>query len=259
MTTWARRVNWLGILVVFVLLAVWEVLVDTKIIHYAYVPAPIAIASSSGEMISSGILFSNLGHTIVATLIGWVVAAIVGVGLGVLLGLSRVAWVYSMSSIDALRSLPVVAFVPVAVIIFGFSIQTEWVVAAYAAVWPILLNTLAGIRDTNPRLIEVGRSLQLTRTAQLWKLRLPAATAHIVTGLRLGLAVSLVLVLVAEMVGNPKGIGYQLITDSNALQPKQMFVSIVTIGIAGMILNSLLMLLARTLARGQMASAGETS
>lgn len=256
---WLGRINWLGLAVAIALLIIWEVLVDTRIINFTYLPAPIAIITSSGNMITSGILFSSLGHTLAATLLGWVAAAIIGIGLGIVLGLSRFTWRYSMASIDALRSLPVVAFVPVAVIIFGFSIQTEIVVAAYAAIWPILLNTLAGIRGANPRLIEVGRVLQLSPAASVWKLRIPAATSHIITGLRLGMAVSLVLALVAEMVGNPAGIGYELITDSNALQPKQMFVAIVTIGIAGIILNALLLLVARVAARGQMASVGELS
>lgn len=252
-----RRVNWIGLLTGVVLLAIWELLVDTRVIHYKYLPAPSAIAASSGQMFASGELLSNLGHTITATVVGWLIAAVAGIGIGLLLGLYRPVWAYSMSSVDALRSLPVVAFVPVAVIIFGFSLQTEVVVSAYAAVWPILLNTLAGMRSTHERLLEVGRTLQLSNASQVWKLRLPAATAHIVTGLRLGLAVSLVLALVAEMVGVPKGIGYALVTDQNALQPERMFVSIVTVGVAGVILNALLMLGARVLVRGQMASAGD--
>lgn len=254
---WKLQINWIGLATSALLLVIWEILVDTKIINYAYLPAPTAILHSASGMISSGILLSSLAHTVVATLIGWLIAAVVGVGLGVLLGLSRFAWVYSMSSVDALRSLPVVAFVPVAVIIFGFTTQSEVVVAAYAALWPILLNTLAGIQDTKIRLIEVGRCLQLTRLAQVWKLRLPAAAMHIITGLRLGLAVSLVLVLVAEMIGNPNGIGHELITDSNSLQPEKMFVSIFAVGLTGMILNAAIMLGARVLAGNQMAAAGE--
>lgn len=248
----AGWVNWLGIVTAVALLAIWELLVDTKAIHYAYLPAPSAIAASSGQMFASGELVDNLAHTVAATVIGWLIAAVIGICLGVLLGLSRSTWKYSMSSVDALRSLPVVAFVPIAVIIFGFSLQTEVVVSAYAAVWPVLLNTLAGIRGTHPRLLEVGRTLQLGSAARVWKLRLPAASTHIVTGLRLGLAVSLVLALVAEMVGNPKGIGYALVTDQNALQPERMFVSIVAIGVVGIILNALLMGLSRVVLRGHL-------
>jgi ABC-type nitrate/sulfonate/bicarbonate transport system permease component len=238
-------------------LLVWELTVRLGIVTFDYIPAPSAIAAKSAEMLSSGELLHNLQHTLTATLLGWLIASLAGVLLGTLLGLSRWAWTYSMSSVDALRALPVVAFVPVAVLLFGFTLKMEVLVSCYSALWPVLLNTLAGIRSAHPRLLETGSVLGMSRFARLWKLRLPAATPYIVVGLRLGLAISLVLTLVAEMVGNPQGVGYALITDSKSLQPERMFVSIIAIGLAGIVLNALLLGAARLLARGQMASSGE--
>ena len=86
---------------------------------------------------------------------------------------------------------------------------------------------------------------------------MPAATPYIVTGMRLGLAVSLVLILVAEMVGNPSGIGFALISASQSLQPEVMFAYIVTISLSGIVLNALLVGLVTIVFRGQMAAAGE--
>lgn len=257
MTTLRRRLNWLGLATIVVLVGIWELLVDVKIIDFTYLPAPTRIATRAGDMFMGSELWMNLEHTITATVIGWLIASFVGVTFGVILGRYRPVWTYSMSSIDALRSLPVVAFVPVAVIIFGFTLTTEVVVAAYSAVWPILLNTNAGIRGIHPRLLDVARTMHMGPLAQLWKLRIPAAATQIVTGLRLGLSVSLVLVLVAEMVGTPKGIGYALVTYSQALQPEKMFILIIVIGLAGIALNSILMALGRVVARGQMTAAGE--
>jgi NitT/TauT family transport system permease protein len=252
-----RRPNWLGLAVVAAVLLAWELTVRLGIVTFDYIPAPSAIAVKSAEMLSSGELLDNLQHTLTATLLGWLIASLAGVLIGTLLGLSHWAWTYSMSSVDALRALPVVAFVPVAVLLFGFTLKMEVLVSCYSALWPVLLNTLAGMRSTHPRLLETGRVLGLSRFGRLWKLRLPAATPYIVVGLRLGLAISLVLTLVAEMVGNPQGVGYALITDSKSLQPERMFVSIIAIGLAGIVLNALLLGAAKLLARGQMASSGE--
>jgi ABC-type nitrate/sulfonate/bicarbonate transport system permease component len=255
----ARRVNVLGLLTLLGFFLLWELVVRTGIVEFEYIPAPSDVLRAGADLISSGILWDNLGHTLTATILGWLLASVAGILLGTLLGLVRPVWVYSMASIDALRSLPIVAFVPVAVLLLGFTLEMEVVVAFYAALWPVLLNTLAGMRSVNPRLIEVGRVLRLGGAREMWKLRLPAATPFIVTGMRLGLAISLVLTLVAEMVGNPAGVGFALISAAQSLQPETMFAYIVTISLSGIVLNALLVGIVAVLFRGQMAAAGETA
>ncbi|WP_154814554.1 ABC transporter permease [Actinophytocola xinjiangensis] len=254
----ARRINVLGAAVFVLALGLWELLVRTSILDFAYLPPPTVVAQGLGELVSSGELGEALGHTLFAALSGWALAALAGVAAGSVLGLVRPVWMYSMASLEALRALPIVAFVPVAVLLFGFSVQTEIMVAFYAALWPILLNTISGMR-TEPRMLESGAVLRLSRAAVLWKIRLPGATAMIVVGLRLGLSVSLVLTLVAEMVGNPAGLGFLLVEKGQALQPGQMFAAVFVIGVTGIILNALVMGAARLAFRGQMASSGEVS
>jgi len=100
--------------------------------------------------------------------------------------------------------------------------------------------------------------MRLSKASRIWKLQLPSATSHIVVGMRLGLAISLVLTLVAEMVGNPAGLGFALVQAAQALQPAQMFAYIVAIGVSGIILNAGLIRVARLLFSGQMASSGES-
>lgn len=255
----ARKINVLGLLTLVGFFLLWELLVRTGILHFEYLPAPSAVFSSAGDLIRSGELQANLGHTLQATIIGWLLASVAGVVLGSVLALVRPVWVYSMASIDALRSLPIVAFVPVAVLLLGFTLQMEVIVAFYAALWPVLLNTLAGMRAMNPRLIEVGQVLRIGGLRQLWALRLPAATPHIVTGMRLGLGTSLVLTLVAEMVGNPSGVGFALVSAAQSLQPEAMFAYIILISLSGIVLNAVLVGVVAALFRGQMAAAGDKS
>jgi ABC-type nitrate/sulfonate/bicarbonate transport system permease component len=252
----AKRINVVGGAVFVLGLLLWELLVRTGVLTFSYLPPPSDVAVGLGQLFSSGELLSSLGHTLLAALSGWALAGLVGVVAGSLLGLVRPVWVYSMASLEALRALPIVAFVPVAVLLFGFSLQTEITVAFYAALWPILLNTVNGMR-TEARLVETGRVLKLSRAQALWKIRLPAATATIVVGLRLGLTTSLVLTLVAEMVGNPAGLGFLLVTKGQALQPGQMFAAVFVIGVTGIVLNAIVMGVARLVFRGQLATAGE--
>ena len=254
-----RRANPLGLLTLAGLLLLWELAIATGLLTFNYLPRPSRIAAAFGELIETGELEENLRHTLSAALTGWALAGLAGTAVGVVLGLVRPAWRYSMASFEALRALPIVAFVPVAVLLLGFTLEMEILVAFYAALWPILLNTYAGMRNLDRRMVEVGRVMGLNPVRALWKLRLPAATPLIMVGLRLGLGVSLVLTLVSEMVGNPAGLGFALVQKGQSLQPEQMFAYVVVIGISGIVLNAVLMGGARLLFRGQMAAAGESA
>lgn len=254
-----NRINPLGLLTGFGLLVLWEILIDVGVLDFEYLPKPSEIYGGLREIISTGELQENLVHTLTASLTGWALAAVAGVAIGVLLGLVHPVWQYSMASLEALRALPIVAFVPIAVLLLGFTLQMEIVVAFYAALWPILINTQAGMRSLDSRLIEVGDVLALSSWERLWKLMLPAATSSIIVGLRLGLSISLVLTLVAEMVGNPAGLGFALIQKGQTLNPEQMFAYVVVIGLCGIVLNALLMVLSRAAFRGQMLAVGDAA
>ncbi|GAA1380896.1 ABC transporter permease [Pseudonocardia kongjuensis] len=259
MTGLWRGVNVSGLATAVALLLCWELIVAVGLVDLDYLPRPSEIVAGAGEIVASGELVGNVGHTVAAALLGWVLAVIIGVPLGMLVGLVPVVRTYSMATLDWLRALPIVAFVPVAVLLFGFTIRTEIVLACYAALWPITLNTIAGTSALGDRKREVGDVLRLGPAERLWKLRLPAATPAIVVGMRLGVGLALVLALVVEMVGNPAGLGYALVQAGQALQPEVMFAYIFTIGIVGIVLNSLLTAAARLLVPGQMHAAGETA
>jgi ABC-type nitrate/sulfonate/bicarbonate transport system permease component len=251
------KINVIGIATLVAVVAAWQAADSLGLISFEYIPAPTEVVRAGRDVVASGDLQANLAHTLSAALAGWAVAALIAVPLGAAIGLSRIFWSATMASLDALRALPIVGFVPVAVLLFGFTKQMEIYVAAYAAVWPILINTIAGMRAVTPRSLEVARMMQFGSIRTLWTIRLPVATPFIVVGLRLGLSISLVLTLVAEIVGNPAGLGFALLQAGQSLQPATMFAYIVTIGIAGIVLNSVLMTVARIGLRGQMAAAGE--
>lgn len=240
-TTMSRFVpfNPLGLITGLVLIGLWQLLVETKILHYKELPAPSAIAGSLGQLVSHTDWGASLAHTVVVTIVGWALAGAVGVALGLAVGLSYRTWQWSMASIDVLRALPIIAFVPVAVLIFGLTSKMEVVLVVYAAFWPVVINTIAGVRSVSPQLRDVARTFHLSRLATVRKIVLPASAPQVIVGLRLALALSLVLAVVAEMVGNPAGLGYRLVYEQNALRPDLMFGYVFTIGIVGILLNAL--------------------
>ena len=163
---------------------------------------------------------------------------LIGVPLGLALGFSSLARRYLLASIEVLRPLPGIAFAPVALLLFGFSLKTELVVTILPSVWPILINTMGGVANVHARLIDVGRTLRLGRAEIVRRLLLPAALPSILVGARVSLGLALVLSIVAEMVGNPEGLGYGIVREQQALNPAAMFAYIVLVGVIGLALNA---------------------
>lgn len=234
----AGRVNGPGLLTVALLLGAWEALVQTGALEYDYLPAPTAIAEGGRALLASGELTDNLFHTLSVTLLGWLAASVTGVALGMALGLSDRAWRYSMATIEVVRAVPPVALVPVALLVFGFSSRMELTIVVFVAVWPVLINTIDGVRGVPAELLDLARMLRFTKVETVRKIILPAAMGSIVVALRLALSLSLVLCIVAEMIGNPTGLGNALVRAQQALQPEAMFAYFVTIGVLGVALNA---------------------
>lgn len=239
--TLARRINVPGLATLVLCALLWEALVRGGAIRYAYLPAPSAILAGLFELVSTGQLWEDTAHTLQAVIMGWAIAGVIGVTLGLMLGMSSTLRRYSLASIEVLRPMPGIAFVPVALLLFGFSLKTEMVVIVLPALWPVLINTMGGVAGVHPRLLEVGATFRLPRTKVVAKIVIPAAMPAILVGLRLSLTLALVLAIVAEMVGNPTGLGYAVVRDQQALRPALMFADVIVIGILGIVLNQVLM------------------
>ncbi|MBW3537325.1 MAG: ABC transporter permease [Actinobacteria bacterium] len=233
------RVNWPGLLTLALLAGAWEATVRWSLLDYQYLPAPSAIARGARTLLASGELIPNVLHTLMVTLIGWSIASVIGIGLGLLLGLSPTAYRYSMTSFEVTKAIPPITFVPATLLIFGFSLRMELVIVVYVGVWPVLINTIGGVRGVPGELLDLGRMLHMSSWTRVRKLIVPAAVPEILVGLRLGLTLCLVLAVVAEMVGNPAGLGHALVRAQQALQPEKMFAYVLSAGVLGITLNAL--------------------
>lgn len=252
---WYAKVNWTGAAALVALLLMWQLLDQLGVIAYDFIPAPYEILGGVGELLSEGSLQKALMHTASVALLGWAIACILGLVIGVTLGLSQTLWRWTAASIEVLRSFPSITFVPLAVLLFGFSSTMELVVVVYAATWQVLINTLEGVRTVGPGLREVAHTFQLGKLRMISTIILPAAASKIIVGLRLGLNLALILAVAAEVVGNPEGLGYGLIVEQNALQPARMFVYFISVGLLGILLNTILQLIIKLALPGITAAA----
>jgi sulfonate transport system permease protein len=240
-------INVPGLTTFALFLAAWELAIRGGAVQYDYLPAPSAILAGLWELARTGQLWDDAAHTVTSVILGWAIAGAIGITLGLVLGISPAARRWSLASLEVLRPMPGIAFVPVALLLFGFSLETELLVVVFPALWPVLINTMGGVANVHARLLDVGATFRLDRVAIVRRILIPAALPSILVGLRLSITLALVLAIVAEMVGNPTGLGYAVLRDQQALRPALMFANVIVIGLLGIVLNMVLTQLSRRL------------
>ncbi|MBR0869418.1 ABC transporter permease [Bradyrhizobium tropiciagri] len=222
------------------LLGLWEVGVRTATTRFEFLPAPSEIGEALYGAIRSGQIIGDSMHTVACAVAGWIVASALGAAIGLALAFSPMVRRFFGTSLELLRPLPAVAFVPVAVLLFGFTVTTEITVIVFASVWPVIVNTVAGAKAIHPRLLDTAATLHLSRMQRLGKIVLPAVLPSAMVGARVALGLALVVAVIAEMVGNPAGLGWGVVTAQEALQPGLMFGYLVATGALGVLLNACL-------------------
>ncbi len=223
--------------VALVLLGAWQAIIGLGWLSFRYLPAPWSIVGAGATAIDNGTVWDPLWHTVQNVLWSWALALAVGITLGLLVGVSRTADRFTSTTIEILRPLPAIGFIPVAVVIFGLSSTVEIVVGAFAATWPALTNTAGAVRNVNPILHEVGQVFSFSRLRTALRIVFPAALPSMLVGIRLSLGIALVAVVATEMVGVPQGIGYAIIQAQQSLHPAEMFFYIALAGVLGALLN----------------------
>lgn len=234
-----RRVA-LGAILPVLLLCAWEALTSLDLLPLDTLSRPSDIAIAWFHSVRDGSLLQATLQTFETALLGLGIAAFVGVLAGTVLGLFPTFEKVTGPTIEALRPIPAIAFIPLALMVFGFGVGLEASVVAYACVWPILVVTIAAVRAVEPRLLEVASVLEMPFSVSLRKIVLPAAFARINVGLRIAVGIALVVAVTVEIVLNPRGLGYSLILAQQSLKVDLMYAQIVWLCVIGFVLNSVL-------------------
>lgn len=230
----------LGLALPVLIVVVWAVAADARWLSPDALPPPLEVVKAARAEIESGRFWDAVGHSLSVAVLGWLAATLLGVAAGVAIGLSPLCNKLTGTSIEFARAVPAVALVPVAILIFGFDLRAELLVVVFAAVWPVLVNSISAMRLIPSQLDETARTLELAPVERIWKVLLPAAMPRIFVGVRLALATAVTLMAVAEMTGNPAGIGNELVLAQSSVRPEAAMLYILTIGLIGLGLNMLL-------------------
>jgi ABC-type nitrate/sulfonate/bicarbonate transport system permease component len=186
-------------------------------------------------------LFAHFGSDAVPSLVhlalGMAIALVAGVLGGLGLGLAPFAADALSPVLEFLRAIPGVALVPAALLLLGIGPSMQISLIAYGTLWPILLNTLDGVRSVDPVVHEVALSYRLSRWERITRVVLPAASPQIIAGVRTALSVGITVIVFSEMVGSTSGIGFQILAAQRTFAISDMWAGMIFLGIVGYLLN----------------------
>lgn len=258
-----RRPSWrerlrdplLAIIVPIVVLALWHLATYGR--QYSLVPPPIDVARSLYDLAFGGIFDDAYSRTLHIHLLaslsrvygGFAIAALLAVPLGLMIGRISIVRRLLDPTLQVLRPIPVTAWLPLSMIIFGLGPRSAFFLVCLGAFYPILINTIFGVRSVDPRLFEAASMLGCQGTAQFYRVVLPASLPAIFTGLRLGLGFAWVVIVVGEMTGVPTGLGAIIMEARQLSRTEIVICGMVVIGVAGFISDRLVLLLGKRLLR----------
>nr|WP_078336376.1 ABC transporter permease [Mycobacteroides franklinii] len=199
--------------------------------------APDTVVPAVFDLLNRGVLLPDAGISLWRLLIGLCLAAVIGIPAGLFLGVNTTAERAARPVIQFLRMISPLSWTPIAVAVFGIGSQPVIFLIAAAAVWPILINTTAGVHGIEPGYLHVARSFHATRVEVLTSVVLPAIRGHIQTGVRIALGIAWVVLVPAEMLGVRSGLGYQILNARDQLAYDQVVAVILVIGALGYALD----------------------
>ena len=208
---------------------------------------PSAIAAALVDAFRDGSVLIATRDTLISAFAGLLIGGAVGLAFGIALGISSVFDRLMEVTIEAIRPIPSIALLPVALIALGFGYRMEIVIVAFACIWPVLILSRAAVGGIEPRLIEVSRALRLSPADRVRKIIIPAALPRIFLAFRLAAGIALIVAVTVEITINPIGLGAAIMTAQQALRPDLMLAYLVWIGIVGYLLNSGLVIAQRHL------------
>jgi NitT/TauT family transport system permease protein len=230
---------------VAVLAVVWEVLPRLGVVDATFLPPLSEVLSAWWQLVLSGELIDHAQASLSRSLAGFGLAIVAAIPLGLLIGWYKPAATLLNPLLEVFRNTAALALLPVFVLVLGLGETSKIAIIFYACSWPILLNTVSGVRTVDPLLIKSARSLGLGPLRLFQKVVLPAAVPTIFTGIRLAGAYSILILIAAEMVGAKAGLGYLINYAQYNFAVPDMYAGIITISAIGLVVNQLLIIAER--------------
>jgi ABC-type nitrate/sulfonate/bicarbonate transport system permease component len=220
-------------------LALWELVSDTHLANPALLPPPSTTFRAAWALVRSGAVLGPLARSLSLLAAGYTIAVAVGVGLGLAMGCSRAIYGLFEPLIELMRPIPKTALVPPLFLFLGIGTTTMVTIVAVGCFFPVLINTVQGVHGIDPVLLDTARTFRRPRGRTVVEVILPATLPMIVTGMRVSLALGLILVVVAEMLAGTGGVGFLILDMQRSFDIVAMFAWLLILAVLGLALSLL--------------------
>jgi len=219
-------------------LALWELISRYLVANSLFLAAPSQIALAIYDLARSGQLWHHIGVSSIEFALGYVIACVLGIALGLAMAASATVKQALQPWVSGLYATPTIALAPLFILWFGIGIWSKVLVVITLVLFPVAINTEAGLRTTSERLIEMLRSFGATRWQIFAKVSLPSAVPFILAGLKLGIGRGLIGVVVAELFGSRAGLGNLISQSADAFNMPDLFAGVVVLAFAGIVMTA---------------------
>jgi ABC-type nitrate/sulfonate/bicarbonate transport system permease component len=214
-----------------------QALVGVGILPSRYFPSVPDLVAALGEQVRSGQFWAAVGQTLQGTVLGLLLAAVLAIPLGILIGVSEPLYRATRFLVEFLRPIPSVALIPLVVLVYGTGLQAKLFLVAFASFWPLLLQTMYGVRDVDPVARDTALAFGFNARRRLVLVTLPSALPFVATGLRIACTVALILAITAELVIGAPGLGRAIGTAQESGAVAATYALIAATGILGILVN----------------------
>jgi sulfonate transport system permease protein len=223
----------LALVVPLALLGIWQLEVELGIYSRGQLPAPIDVWRAGVQLWDADLFWLNIRVSFERVVRGFAYGGVIAIGLGLVVGLSSIARTVIDPALQAFRTIPSLAWVPLFILWMGIGEQPKIMLIALGAFFPIYTNLVSGIQHVDRKLIEAAEAYGYKRAALAWHVILPATLPSLMTGLRLGLAQAWLFLVAAELIGASRGLGFLLIDGQNSGRADVIVLSIILLAIVG--------------------------
>jgi NitT/TauT family transport system permease protein len=225
----------ISLIIPVLILVIWAILTTyTGLIPSYLIPSPHQVLLAFEKLLYSGALISDTADTLTRVILGFLLASVIAIPLGILIGWSKKAENLSSLTIGLLRPIPPIAWIPFAILWFGVGLGSAVFIIFLGSFFPILINSIDGVKRADKVYIESAYTLGASTGQAIKKVVVLAALPNIITGLKVGMGIALMCTVAAEMIGSDNGLGYLIFTSTSMLDSASAIVGMLTIGLIGL-------------------------
>ena len=232
--------TWRSVLGFTVFIGIWQLLAVFDVINPVLLPSPARLVRAASELLSDGILLKHTMASLWRVLVGFLLASLAGISLGVLLGWSRVLSELIRPVIESLRPIPPIAWTPIAILWFGVGNAPSYFLVFIGAVFPVFINTFSAVHSIDRTQINAALCLGARPGLLIRDVLIPASLPIIFPGLRIALGVGWMCVVAAELIAAQSGLGYMIQQNRVLLQTQNVVTGMITIGLVGFAMSGLM-------------------